>query len=110
MKIVNETKNSVLSEEVLMLKTLAEKASGLIDVDGPKAAFFKTRFGIHTFGMVRPLDCLVLDSDGRVKRIRESLQPNQMFFWPPVWSGVVELPAGTIAATRTEIGDRIAIV
>jgi uncharacterized membrane protein (UPF0127 family) len=110
MKVMNETKNAVLSEDVLILKTLAEKASGLIDIDEPKAAFFKTRWGVHTFGMGRPLDCLILDDLGRVKRIKENLGPNKAFFWPPLWNRVVELPAGKVAETRTEVGDKISIV
>ncbi len=110
MQVRNETKNVILSEDVLILKTLAEKASGLVDIDEPKAAFFKTRWGVHTFGMDRPLDCLILDDLGNVRRIKENLQPNKIFFWPPLWNGVVELPAGKIAETGTEIGDKISIV
>ncbi len=109
MKIWNATKGIALSENVLVLKTLAEKASGLIDVEEPHAAFFKTRFGVHTFGMSRPLDCLILDDLNRVRRIKENLQPNKMFFYPPVWKNVVELPAGTVRMTGTEVDDKIEI-
>lgn len=111
MQIRNETKNILLSDDALRLKTLAEKASGLIDIDDEKkAAYFETRFGIHTFGMDRSLDCLILDNLGHVKRIKEGLLPNKTFFWPPIWKEVVELPAGRIRETGTAIGDKISIV
>lgn len=111
MQIRNETKNLILSDNALVLRTIAEKASGLIDIgDVNKAVYFETRFGIHTFGMDRSLDCLILDNLGHVKRIRERLAPNKTFFWPPVWKGVVELPAGRVEETGTEIGDKISIV
>ena len=110
MQMRNETKNVILSEDVLILKTLMKKAKGLIDINEAKAAFFKTRWGIHTFGMKWPLDCLILDNLGNVKRIKKNLVPNRIFFWLPIWNGVVELPAGKITETKTEIGDKISII
>ncbi|MCL4403830.1 DUF192 domain-containing protein [Patescibacteria group bacterium] len=111
MQIRNETQNVVLSDDALYFRTLAEKANGLIDIDDEKkAAYFNTRFGIHTFGMDRSLDCLVLDDAGHVKRIKEGLLPNKTFFWPPIWKRVVELPAGRVRETGTSIGDKISIV
>ncbi len=111
MQIRNETKNVLLSDNALFLKTLPEKASGLIDIeDEKKAAYFQTRFGVHTFGMGRSLDCLILDDLGYVKRIKENLPPNKTFFWPPIWKKVVELPAGKVAETGTAIGDKISII
>jgi hypothetical protein len=58
--------------------------------------YFKTRFGIHTFGLEKPIDVLVLGEDGRVGAIFENLMSGQIKFWNPKFRHVFELPAGTL--------------
>lgn len=58
--------------------------------------YFKTRFGIHTFGLYNSIDVLVLGKDGRVGAVFQNLGPNQMRFWNPKFEHVFELPAGTL--------------
>jgi uncharacterized protein len=62
---------------------------------------------VHTYFVRGALDVLVLDFEHHVLAMEEKLAP-----WR-VWSAgvrariVVELPAGTLAASKTEIGDRL---
>lgn len=58
--------------------------------------YFKTRFGIHTFGLTTNIDVLVVGEDGRVGAIFENLMPGQVRFWNPKFRHVFELPAGTL--------------
>jgi hypothetical protein len=58
--------------------------------------YFKTRYGIHTFGLAQPIDVLVLGEDGRVGAIFENLMSSQVRFWNPKFKHVFELPAGTL--------------
>jgi uncharacterized membrane protein (UPF0127 family) len=64
---------------------------------------------VHMLGMRFPLDILHLDKDGTVLRAISDLKPNRL--GPLVWRShvTVELPAGTLAATGTVAGDRVAL-
>jgi len=65
--------------------------------------------GIHTHGMAFPIDVLFLDRDRNVVGVEENLAPGR--FAPIRWKAktVIELPAGTVRRTRTQLGDRIEI-
>lgn len=71
---------------------------------------FKTRYGIHTFFMKYPIDILILDNKNRAVMLRERLLPNNIFLWNPIFSTVIELPAGTIQNSKTKKGDIIDII
>jgi uncharacterized membrane protein (UPF0127 family) len=60
-------------------------------------------------GMMFAVDALHLDRSGMVLRVVPELRPNR--FGPLVWRShtVLELPAGTAAATGTVAGDRVVI-
>jgi uncharacterized membrane protein (UPF0127 family) len=85
------------------------KISGLLGVDKAYPVFFKTRFGIHTFGLRFPIDVIVLNKDNKVVRIKEDLQPNKIFIWNPKHDKVLELPAGKIKKLIIKFGERIKI-
>lgn len=87
-----------------------QSAVGLIGEKEPYPLLLKTRFGIHTFGVSFPIDILILDQKYRVMRLKKSLQPNRVFFWPPFWSLVVELPQNSIDQQRIHIGDTVRLL
>jgi uncharacterized membrane protein (UPF0127 family) len=65
--------------------------------------------GIHTHGMAFSIDVLFLDAEGKVVGLEENLGPGR--FAPIRWKAktVLELPAGTIRRTCTQVGDPIEI-
>lgn len=106
MKLVNKTKNKVVAEEIEKLNSHLAQAKGLLgEKKKGRAVYFKTRFGIHTFGMKFPIDCAVLDDGFVVRAVRESMGPGRCFFWNLKYKNVIELPARTLAYTETTIGD-----
>lgn len=88
-------------------QTFWEKSIGLIGTKQAYALCFSTRFGIHTFGLAFPIDVLILDTAHRIVKIKHSLQPNRIFLWSPIWSLVIELPAGAIREKKLHIGDHV---
>jgi uncharacterized protein len=64
---------------------------------------------VDTSGMPVPLDLLFLDADHRVVAKVTHVPPGERSPRISVAHGVLELPAGTIVSTNTEIGDRILI-
>ena len=65
--------------------------------------------GVHTHGMAFSIDVLFLDGERNVVGVEENLGPGR--FAPIRWKAktVLELPAGTIRRTMTQLGDRIEI-
>ena len=73
-----------------------QKMVGLAENIPGDAVYFRTRFGIHTFGLARPIDVLVLDNNGKLGAVFCELAPGQIRFWNPKFQHVFELPAGTL--------------
>ncbi len=71
---------------------------------------FRTRFGIHTFGMRFPIDVLVLDSKNVVVVLKKQLNPNRIFIWNPRFDTVIELPEGEIEKLKIQKGSAIKII
>lgn len=65
--------------------------------------------GIHTFGMRFAIDLVYLNAEQEVVYVRENLPPWRMAPVRLSAASVVELPAGTIAQTRTGVGDVIEV-
>jgi len=65
--------------------------------------------GIHTFGLLFPIDVIYLDSDLRVVHLIEGLRPMRIGPLRRRSASVLELPARTIEATGTRVGDSILI-
>lgn len=62
---------------------------------------------VHTWFMRFPIDVLYLDRDGKVVKAVPAL-PSFRFSWGGRGAhSVLELPAGTIAATGTAAGDQV---
>lgn len=107
MILKNITRKTVLAVDIKKTSSLVDKNLGLLKKSNPRSLFFETRFGIHTFFMGKAIDVLVLDRNYVVKVVKESLMPNNIFFYSPRFPLVIELPVGTIGKSKTRVGDRL---
>jgi len=59
--------------------------------------------------MAFPIDVVFVDRNYNVVGVREAIPPLRLtrVFWKAL--GVLELPAGSIGASRTEVGDQLAV-
>ncbi|HPW34445.1 MAG TPA: DUF192 domain-containing protein [Candidatus Paceibacterota bacterium] len=110
MKVFNKTKNLIVVDNITIASTIAQKITGLIGKNSPSSLFIRTHWGIHTFGMKFPIDCLVLDNNGIVKSFYKNMSPNRVFIWLPIYSRVLELPQNSIEKGRINLGDCLEIV
>ncbi|MDO8452439.1 MAG: DUF192 domain-containing protein [bacterium] len=110
MIIKNPKRKTVLSSNCKFASSFLDKTLGLLRKSIPRALLFKTRFGLHTFFLTKPIDVLVLDEKYIVQSIKEGLQPNKVFFWNPKYFWVLELPAGTIKKSKTQTKYRLEIL
>jgi uncharacterized membrane protein (UPF0127 family) len=82
----------------LLGRTSFEKGEGLYLVPCP---------WVHTFGMAFPIDVALLAKDGRVLHVHRGLAPGRLSRLAWRAEGTLELPAGTLVATGTSLGDVI---
>ena len=63
--------------------------------------------GVHTLGMLFPIDIVVLDNDWKVLDVRNRMRPflvTRIYFKA---AAVLELPPGSVEHSDTCIGDRL---
>jgi len=96
--------------QVKHLSTISQASIGLLGATKAYPVYFKTRFGIHTFGMKFPIDVLILGDNFEVVRLKSELVPNRIFLWPPIYFHVIELPEGYISKNTIRIGEKIKLL
>jgi uncharacterized membrane protein (UPF0127 family) len=108
MRIVNRTRATVLGSNVRLADTGLSRLRGFLLRSEPRAGeglLLTPCNAIHTWGLRFPLDVVFLDAAGRVLRVIEWLPPRTVPGRVPGGRYVLELPAGTIEATGTAVGD-----
>jgi uncharacterized membrane protein (UPF0127 family) len=68
---------------------------------------FKTRFGIHTFFLKKPIDVVILNKDYSVTKLKSALYPNKLFFYSPKYYWVLELPENSISKLNVKKGTQL---
>ena len=63
--------------------------------------------GVHTMGMLFPIDVLVLDDQWKALAVYHGLRPFRLtkVHWKS--AAVLELPVGVLRTTATQLGDQI---
>ena len=110
MRILNQTKATVIADNARIADTFLSRSVGLLSRDFlPKTeALVLTRCqSIHMFFMRFCIDAIFVDKRGYVVGVIENLQPFQLspVFWRA--SYCVELAQGVILESKTSIGDEI---
>ncbi|HTM24166.1 MAG TPA: DUF192 domain-containing protein [Vicinamibacterales bacterium] len=106
----NKSLNTVIADRVGVAATRAARAVGLLSRSGlepGEALWIVPSRGVHTWGMRFPIDVLALDEAGTVIDCVSNLRPWRVRLPRRGTAGVLELPAGTLAASRTSVGHQI---
>jgi len=111
-RVRNLSRDTELADRAAVADTFWRRLKGLLGRDGlepGEGLVIQPCDSIHMFGMRFPLDVLHLDRSGKVLKVVANIKPNHL--GPIVWRSrtVIELPAGTAAATGTVPGDQIAL-
>ena len=112
LRVENVTKRHLLAEQAELADHPWRRLKGLLGRAGLRpgeALVLRPCQGVHTWFMTFPIDVLYVDAHSVVRRILADMPPNR--FGPMVWraNSVIELPAGSVRASGTEVGDRLAI-
>ena len=106
----NISLNRVLADRVGVADTRATRAVGLLSREGlepGEALWIVPSRGVHTFWMRFAIDVLALDEAGTVIDCVSNLKPWRLRLPRRGTAGVLELPAGTLAASGTAVGHHV---
>ena len=108
----NVSLGTVLADKVGVADSRATRAVGLLSRNGlepGEALWIVPSRGVHTWGMRFTIDVVALDQSGTVIDCVSNLRPWRMRLPRKGTAGVLELPAGTLAASQTSLGHQIVL-
>lgn len=108
MRVANTTRNVILAERATVAANPWRRMVGLLGrehLSEGEGLILRPCSSVHTCFMRFPIDVIFLDQQGRVVRLFPRMVPFR--FSPLVFRAhsAVELPAGTIARSGTEVED-----
>lgn len=111
-RILNPDKSTVVAEHVELATSFFTRLRGLLGRKGlsvGQGMLIRPTDSIHTFFMQFPIDVIFLDRSDHVLHIIPNMRPNRIS--PLVRRGrtVIELPAGALAHSNTQIGDHLTL-
>ena len=109
-RAVNTTRGTVLGEYIRVADTGLARIVGLLGerkLSPGDGLLIVPCQGVHTWGMLFPIDIAVLDNDWNVVALRRRMRQFRMtrVFWRA--AAVLELPPGTLDSTSTVVGDTL---
>lgn len=112
MQAMNHCRQRMLAEKGIIAARSWTRMRGLIgrsSLERGEGLLLLGTKGIHTIGMRFAIDVLFLDEDGRVVHMIHALKPYQISPLIGNSAMVLELPAGILRETGTEVGDWIEV-
>lgn len=113
MRAINQTSKKELASNVAVAYGILKRMKGLIGrerLQEGEALWIKPCKSVHTIGMKFAIDVIFLDKENNIVAVKKNLGPNRL---TPIYlraASVLELPAGTIDASGTKIGDVIKFI
>ena len=113
MRLINKTKNITLAESVFIANTFFTRVRGLLGVKEflpNQAVILQPCNSVHTFFMRFAIDIIFIDKNYRVIKTLPSVNPNRII--PIYWysNKVIELPAGRLGLTNTQLQDQLQLL
>jgi len=110
--VFNKTRESFLSLGVTIADTHFSRLKGLlgrIRLRSDEGIWVVPSLGVHTLGVLFPVDLIYLDADYRVIYLVESLGSFRIGPIRPKCASVLEVPPRTIYSSQTQVGDQMMI-
>lgn len=110
-RVLNTTRESVLGARVGIADTWWTRLRGFMRRPPPgqgEGLLLSPCRGVHMWWVRFPLDVILIDRHGRVVATYEELQPGRRTGYHLKAEYALEVPAGTIAATGTQLNDLLA--
>jgi uncharacterized membrane protein (UPF0127 family) len=110
--IRNKTRSTVLAEAADVAGTSQLRRRGLLDrktLEPGQGLWIAPCESVHTFGMKFAIDVVYLDRKKKIRKISAGLAPRRISVCLAAES-VLEIPSGTAALTRSQVGDELEFV
>jgi len=110
-RVVNRTQGTLLGNRIVLVDTWSGRLRGYLGRPEPTPGEGMLLVGcnaVHMFGMDFPLDVIFVGKGGEAVDVLESLKPWKRTKRIRDARFALELPTGVIAASCTEVGDRLA--
>ena len=112
--VYNKTRETFVATEATVADSYLRRLVGLLGKTKRWARFGSGLWivpsrGVHTIGMVFPIDLIFLSKEKEVVHVEEHLRPFRISKVSLKAMSVLELPPHTIYRTGTRVGDRLEI-
>jgi hypothetical protein len=110
MRLINQTKGTVLAENFFLADSILKRIKGLLgkaSFNKGQALIIKPCNSIHTFFMRFPIDVLFMDKNNKVIQAIPGIKPFKLTSIYFQADHVIELPSGTIKDSLTSVGDKL---
>ena len=112
MIVRNAAQNTTLGEAIEVAATAAQRVRGLLGkecLQDGQGLLFKNCASLHTFFMTFPIDIIYADRKGKVLKLAPAVKPFKLVAAPMRAFYAIELPAGAIEKSDTQVGDMITV-
>jgi uncharacterized membrane protein (UPF0127 family) len=109
LRVRNLTRGTILADSADVADTSRKRRTGLLKhslLEPGQGLWIVPCEAVHSFGMKFTIDVLFLNRQRKVLKIRHNMGRRGIAFSLLAHS-VLELPAGSAAAAKTEVGDRL---
>ncbi|HEX5423555.1 MAG TPA: DUF192 domain-containing protein [Candidatus Acidoferrales bacterium] len=112
--VYNKTKETFVATEATVADSYFPRLIGLLGktkrwAQHGKGLWIVPSRGVHTLGMLFPIDLIFLSKDKEVVHLEEYVRPFRISKVSLKATSVLELPAHTIYRSRTQVGDKLEI-
>src|SRR5271170_8433741 len=112
--VYNKTRETFVATEATVANSYVRRLVGLLGKTKRWARFgcglwIVPSRGVHTIGMMFPIDLIFLSKEKEVVHVEEHLRPFRISAVSLKATSVLELPAHTVFRTGTQVGDRMEI-
>lgn len=112
--VYNKTRETFVATEAMLADTYFQRLIGLLGKTKRWAQighglWIVPSRGVHTIGMMFPIDLIFLSSEKQVVHVEEHLRPFRISKVSLKATSVLELPPHTIYRSRTQVGDVLEI-
>jgi uncharacterized protein len=108
LKVTNATRGRTIGGRVSLANSWWKRLRGLIGrpaLESGEGLLLEPCRAVHMYGMTYPIDVAFLDEEGAVVALYRELAPGARTRWHGRAKCALEVPAGTLAETGTEVGD-----
>jgi hypothetical protein len=108
--VTNVARGTVVGETIEVAASATQKVKGLLGrecLEDGQGLLFKGAGSLHTLFMRFPIDVIYTDKHGKVVKLARAVGPFKLVAAPLRCHYALELPAGAILASKTQVGDHL---